>query len=79
MASVRSQDLPPAYVINGALYLITPANLRGYKSFYGNCLVPLVMDQPAENVDIDTETDWQLAEAFLSLGQSPNLDLVPRP
>ena len=37
------------------------------------------MDQPAENVDIDTETDWRLAEAFLSLGQSPNLDLVPRP
>jgi CMP-N,N'-diacetyllegionaminic acid synthase len=62
---LRSQDLPPAYVINGAFYLIAPKNLRKLKSFYSENMVPLVIDEPEENLDIDTEWDWNLAEAIL--------------
>jgi CMP-N,N'-diacetyllegionaminic acid synthase len=61
----RSQDLPPAYVVNGAFYLILPADLREQRSFYYKGLVPLVMDTPEESIDIDVEWDWQLAEAIL--------------
>lgn len=59
---LRSQDLPPAYVVNGAFYLITPADLRRYQSFYNNNMVPLVIEYPEENIDIDTKWDWEVAE-----------------
>ena len=62
--NTRYQDLPPAYVVNGAFYLIAPDDLRKLKSFYSENVVPLVIDTPAENLDIDTEWDWKLAEAI---------------
>jgi len=62
--TVRSQDLPPAYVVNGALYLISPEDIRKLKSFYSENMVPLAMDAPTESIDIDTEWDWKLAEAI---------------
>ena len=61
---LRSQDLPAAYVANGAFYLITPECLRGSKSFYDG-MVPLIMNSRAESLDIDTEWDWMLAETLL--------------
>jgi len=61
---VRSQDLPPAYMINGAFYLITPECLRSKRSFVPPGAQPLVMDDPAEAVDIDTEFDWRIAECL---------------
>jgi CMP-N,N'-diacetyllegionaminic acid synthase len=64
---LRSQDLPPAYAVNGAFYLIAPDVLRATKSFYGDGVVPLIMEHPKESVDIDTEWDFLCAEAFLSL------------
>lgn len=62
----RSQDLPPAYVVNGAFYLIAPADLRGLRAFRGNDTLPLVMDDPAEAIDIDTAWDWKMAEIVLA-------------
>ena len=62
---MRSQDLPPVYVVNGAFHLITPDDLRKRQSFYGDNMVPLVIDAPEECIDIDTEWDWRLAEAVL--------------
>jgi CMP-N,N'-diacetyllegionaminic acid synthase len=67
---LRSQDLPPAYVINGVFYLIAPKDLRKLKSFYSENMVPLVIDSPEESIDIDTEWDWQLAEAVIR--KTPN-------
>jgi CMP-N,N'-diacetyllegionaminic acid synthase len=64
---LRSQDLPPAYAINGALYLVTPGHLRKGRSFYSTDMVPLTMDKPGEDIDIDTEWDWRLAEATLAV------------
>jgi CMP-N,N'-diacetyllegionaminic acid synthase len=60
---LRSQDLPPAYEVNGAFYLIAPEDLRNARSFYCCNMVPLVIDQPEESIDIDTEWDWKIAEA----------------
>lgn len=61
----RSQDLPPAYVINGALYLASPAYLKQRGSFLGSDTVPLVMSDVREALDIDTEWDWMLAETLM--------------
>lgn len=66
-AHLRSQDLPPAYVLNGVLYLISPEDLRERHSFHGDNMVPLVIDDPYESLDIDTEFDWLTAEAALTL------------
>ncbi|MBK7354710.1 MAG: acylneuraminate cytidylyltransferase family protein [Propionivibrio sp.] len=61
---LRSQELPPAYAVNGALYLISPDDLRQRESFYSDDMVPLLIESTQEAIDIDTEFDWQVAEAF---------------
>jgi CMP-N,N'-diacetyllegionaminic acid synthase len=68
--ALRSQDLPPAFTINGGFYLISPAQLREQQSFHGEDVLPLIMDDPAESIDIDTEWDWRMAEAALSVRTS---------
>lgn len=62
----RSQDLPPAYVVNGAFYLATPAQLRSYESFITKDTLPLLTDAPAESLDIDTLFDFFIAECIVS-------------
>lgn len=66
---MRSQELPPAYKINGSFYLVSPLNLRRTKSFFSYDMVPLVASEPAEGLDIDTEWDWKLAEAILAIDE----------
>lgn len=63
--NLRSQDLAPAYVDNGAFYLIAPEDLRNLRSFYGDGMRPLVMEEREESLDIDAEWDWKIAEAVL--------------
>jgi N-acylneuraminate cytidylyltransferase len=65
---LRSQDLAPAYIVNGAFYLVPPDMLRRERSFYGASPAPLIARAPEEALDIDTEWDWMLAEAVLRLG-----------
>ena len=60
--NTRSQDLQPAYVVNGSFYLISPYALRQEKSFFIEGTLPLVIDSSIESLDIDTEQDWQYAE-----------------
>lgn len=67
----RSQDLPPAYVINGALYLASPSHLRNAHSFTCEDMAPLLIDSPEEALDIDTAWDWTLAQAILQLRGNP--------
>ena len=64
---MQSQDLPPAYVVNGAFYLISPEDLREHRSFYKSDGVPLVMEELNEDLDIDTKLDWMIAESVLQL------------
>jgi N-acylneuraminate cytidylyltransferase len=66
--SLRSQDLPKAYAPTGAFYLISPAELRQHRSFCNGSTVPLIIDAPSESIDIDTEWDWDVAEAVASKG-----------
>lgn len=63
----RSQDLPEAYAITGAFYLLSPQVLRKERSFYPLGAQPLVQNGERESVDIDTEEDYVLAQALLSL------------
>jgi N-acylneuraminate cytidylyltransferase len=62
----RSQELPAAYVMNGAFYLIAPGDLRERRAFYADDAVALISNRPEEGIDIDTEWDWKHAEAALA-------------
>jgi len=64
--STRSQDLEPAYIVNGSFYLVTPKDLRKYKSFFIKESIPLVINSKTESLDIDTEGDWEFAEYCLN-------------
>lgn len=61
----RSQDLEPAWVLNGAVYVISPARLRAARSFLASDVTPCLMEDAVESIDIDTPTDWAMAEAVL--------------
>lgn len=61
----RSQDLKPAYMLNGAIYLVSPAQLRAGRSFVPQNARPLFMGAE-ESIDIDTAIDWQLASATVT-------------
>jgi CMP-N,N'-diacetyllegionaminic acid synthase len=67
---IRSQDLPPAYVVNGAFYLITPDRFRKLHSFFSDDAIPLVIEDSLENIDIDSERDWKMAEVILSMKET---------
>lgn len=60
----RSQDLPPAYVLNGAMYLDTPAYLREDYTFFDDDACPLIIDNPVEELDIDTAHDFMIAKCI---------------
>lgn len=62
--ALRSQDLPPAYVVSGAFYLIQPHELRTRRSFCTETTLPLVIEEPDECIDIDTEWDWKIAQSL---------------
>lgn len=58
---LRSQDLPSAYALNGALYVIPAADVRGGLPIVRPGVLPYVMTDSRESLDIDTVDDWALA------------------
>jgi len=65
------QDLPRAYIPNGAIYISRPKVLLKYKSFYCKKILPYIM--PAvRSIDIDNETDFKLAELLLKKQNEKN-------
>lgn len=63
--AIRRQDLSKRYALNGALYLARTDWLRSTQSFVTS--ETLVYEMPQEtSVDIDSETDWQLAEHLMN-------------
>jgi N-acylneuraminate cytidylyltransferase len=66
MQGGRSQDLPPAAALNGALYLINVQTLREVRSFVPAGVRAVMMSDPLESIDIDTEADWLGAERSLA-------------
>ena len=66
----RRQDLPPVWVINGAIYLFRAAVLsEAEPSLYGMHSAPYVMSE-RHSINIDNLDDWEQAErAFQSTSQ----------
>lgn len=62
--SMRSQDLPPVYEVNGSLYLVTRDRLISAHSLYTKPYLPAIITDPVEALDIDTPFDWAVAERF---------------
>ena len=56
------QNLEKFFEINGSVYLVSKKLLKENKSFYTNEMIPLVMNNFEESIDIDTENDWKIAE-----------------
>lgn len=66
--NTRSQDLEPAYVVNGNLYLIKTKPLRKNNSFFSNKTIPCLLDDIIESIDIDTLEDLELANYYMDSG-----------
>lgn len=64
---VSPEEHRPVYLPNGALYLTRTAALRTQRTLYAGIILPLVLDA-VRSVDVDTETDWQIAEALIAAG-----------
>ncbi|MCW3482246.1 acylneuraminate cytidylyltransferase family protein [Neisseriaceae bacterium JH1-16] len=56
------------YEVSGSIYLISPAELRERRAFVTPDTAAVIVDNPAESIDIDTHWDWMVAEAALAAG-----------
>ena len=68
----RSQDLDPAYILNGSIYLIAPDVLRRDRTFVPQNSRPVIMTEADESLDIDTDIEWRVAQEIVrrSLAES---------
>lgn len=57
----RRQELPDAYVRDGAIYITKSGVIQEQHSFFGNSISHIVLD-PERSVNIDTPEDWEKAE-----------------
>lgn len=58
------QDLPPAYILNGALYLVSRNFLETNRTFKDESTLAYVMPRH-RSVDIDDIDDWHFAEYLI--------------
>lgn len=63
--ATRRQDLPPAYALNGALYVQGVETIRPDEDFVPPGTIGHVMP-PERSVDIDSELDLEVARALLA-------------
>ena len=61
----RRQDAPPAWVYNGAVYVINPASIRAMALGEFPVRIPYVMPR-SRSIDLDTPLDWTIAEALIA-------------
>jgi N-acylneuraminate cytidylyltransferase len=61
----RRQELPPAFIRDGSIYITKTEVVLNEKSLYGRQLAYLE-NNPALHVNIDTEADWKKAEELAS-------------
>lgn len=61
---VRRQDLPAAFMPNGAIYLIYRKDFLLNQSFFTEKTIPYIMSQ-SRSIDIDTPDDLSLASSLL--------------
>ncbi len=68
---LRRQDLSPAFLLNGAVYVARPDWLQLHQTFLGPGVHGYEM--PVErSLDIDTLADFAAAEALLPVSQTPS-------
>lgn len=60
----RRQDLPPAYIRDGSVYLTKTSVLRDKQSLYGNSIAHFER-APEGHVNLDTLDDWKRAETLV--------------
>jgi CMP-N-acetylneuraminic acid synthetase len=58
------QELPTAYIPNGALFISSPDKIRKYRSFYCPKTIPYIMPTD-RSIDIDSTLDFKMAEILL--------------
>lgn len=63
--NVQRQDTQPLYVVNGSIYVATPATIRAHGSFHLPDARALVMSA-AESVDINGPEDFAYAEWLMA-------------
>ncbi|MEN6554391.1 MAG: acylneuraminate cytidylyltransferase family protein [Methanobacterium sp.] len=61
---MRRQDIPHLYMPNGSIYISSTNDLRKFKGFFGDKILPYEMPKE-RSVDIDTMIDFKLAELIL--------------
>jgi CMP-N-acetylneuraminic acid synthetase len=64
---LRTQDIPPKYRENGAVYAMTRSQIMDRECRMGGDVRALVMDE-YESIDVDTPLDLQLCETILQSG-----------
>jgi CMP-N,N'-diacetyllegionaminic acid synthase len=57
----RRQQLPPAFIRDGSIYLVKTSVIRQKQSFYGDA-IDWILSDPNCYVNIDTPKDWAIAE-----------------
>jgi N-acylneuraminate cytidylyltransferase/CMP-N,N'-diacetyllegionaminic acid synthase len=72
-AGLRRQELPPRYVVNGAIYLVRSSVLLAAHTFYTERTYGYVMPRE-RSLDIDTSWDFRLAELVLQNGRRHERD-----
>ena len=60
----RRQDAPPAWVYNGAIYVINPESIKRMPLGAFPKRVPYVMPRE-RSIDLDTPLDWMIAEMMI--------------
>jgi N-acylneuraminate cytidylyltransferase len=65
LVPLRRQDLPAAFLLNGAVYVAKTSWLETHKTFLGPGVHGYVMPTD-RSIDIDSAEDWQTAEAWLA-------------
>ena len=74
--SREADNLPSIYKLNGSIYMANAEFLRVNHSFIGEDTMSLIIEDPFESLDIDTEWDWLTAESALKTLTIPNRNLV---
>jgi CMP-N-acetylneuraminic acid synthetase len=69
---LQTQDLPPVFEENSCIYLFTAENLKRRNNRMGEKPLMFEMD-PVEALDIDEESDFQIAEILLQMRQEGKL------
>ena len=59
---VKTLNIVNQVKLNGSIFLVSPDNIRKYKSFFKPSVLPLVQNNIEESIDLDMPDDWKFAE-----------------